>query len=168
MAAILIPAATMTDVPVRMGRGVQAQGSIAHGQHWTSSACWHTRKRASLGGGSFASSQPELRPQYARAGPWYGPESNRLPPAGGQAAAQSLCAYLSLGICWHERLKRTLSFCRPVPTREQVRWREAAFKATRIGDQMLGWNTTKENGEVVIGNYPKYCWPNQHHKRNGL
>ncbi|OCL03205.1 hypothetical protein AOQ84DRAFT_368571 [Glonium stellatum] len=31
-----------------------------------------------------------------------------------------LCVYLCLGICWNECLKRTLSFCRPVSTREQV------------------------------------------------
>jgi hypothetical protein len=40
------------------------------------------------------SSQAGLRPQYARAGPWYSTESNKLPPTGGQAAAQDLWAYL--------------------------------------------------------------------------
>jgi hypothetical protein len=55
--------------------------------------------------------------------------------------AQALCAYLSLGLCWDGRLNGILSFCWPVPTREQVRPREAAFKARRIGgggDQMHG------------------------------
>jgi hypothetical protein len=36
-------------------------------------------RRASLGTGSLASSQAGLRPQYARAGPWYSAESRRLP-----------------------------------------------------------------------------------------
>ena len=47
---------------------------------WTSSACRH--KRASLESRSPASSQPELQPQYARAGPWYGLELRKHPPAG--------------------------------------------------------------------------------------
>jgi hypothetical protein len=45
---------------------------------------------------------------------------------------QALCAYLSLCICWDEHVKGILFFCRPVPTREQVRSREAAFKARRM------------------------------------
>jgi hypothetical protein len=36
-----------------------------------------------------------IRPQYARAGPRYSTESNKLPPTGGQAATQALCSYLS-------------------------------------------------------------------------
>ena len=46
---------------------------------------------------------------------------------------RSFNANLSLGICWDERLKGILSFCRLVPnsTREQVRSREAAFKERR-------------------------------------
>jgi hypothetical protein len=38
----------------------------------------------------------------------YSTESSKLPPAGGHAAAQALCAYLPLGICWDECLKRAL------------------------------------------------------------
>ena len=45
-------------------------------------------------------------------------------PAGGQAAAQALCAYLSLGICWDECLMRTCSLCWPVEGNG-----EAGFKA---------------------------------------
>ncbi|KAF8859128.1 hypothetical protein BDZ45DRAFT_742767 [Acephala macrosclerotiorum] len=99
-------AAMMTDVRARV--------SIAHGQSWTSSACWHTRKRASLGIRSSASSQAGLGLQYAHAGTWSGLESNSLPPADGQAVAQALCVSLSLGVCRDESLKGTLSFCRPV------------------------------------------------------
>jgi hypothetical protein len=62
-------------------------------------------KRASLGTGSSASSQAGLGPQHARAGPWYSAEPSKLPPTGGQTAAQA--PYLSLGICWDECLKRT-------------------------------------------------------------
>jgi hypothetical protein len=43
----------------------------------------------------------------------------------GLAAAQALCASLSLGIRWEERLTGILSFCRPVPPR--------AFTASRMG-----------------------------------
>jgi hypothetical protein len=35
--------------------------------------------------------------QYARAGAWFVPEASKLPPTGGQRAAQALCAYLSAG-----------------------------------------------------------------------
>ena len=35
---------------------------------------------------------------------------------GGQAAAQALGVYSSLGICWDKCLKRTLPPCRPVPS----------------------------------------------------
>ena len=53
---------------------------------------------------------------------------------------------MSFSICWDERLKRTLSVCLSVPTWE----REAVFKAKRIGDQMHGRNTTRDE-EVDIG-----------------
>jgi hypothetical protein len=36
----------------------------------------------------------------------YSTESSKLPPTGGHAAAQALSAYLPLGICWDECLKR--------------------------------------------------------------
>jgi len=71
-------AATM-EILARPSRAVRARTSGADGQTWTSSACWRTRKKASLGSGSLVSSQAELRPQYARAGTWYDPESNNLP-----------------------------------------------------------------------------------------
>jgi hypothetical protein len=96
---------------------------------------YSTRKRASLGSGSLASSQAGLGLQYARAGTWSSAEASRLPPAGGQAAAQALCAYLPLGICWDECLKRTLSlsFC---------------YKATRIRDQTHGRNPLGDNSLI--------------------
>jgi hypothetical protein len=50
-----------------------------------------------------------------------------------EAAAQALCAYLSLGVCRDECLKGTLSFCLPVASREQVQSREVVFKVRRIG-----------------------------------
>jgi hypothetical protein len=56
----------------------------------------------------------KLDPQFVHAGTWSGPEATKLPPAGGQAVAQALCAYLSFDICWDECLRKTLSFCRPV------------------------------------------------------
>ena len=75
----MIPVATMTDVQVRMNRIVQTRGRITMGRHG----------RAVLAGirgqvlsRSPASSQPGLQPQYARAGPWYGPKSRKHPPAG--------------------------------------------------------------------------------------
>jgi len=49
---------------------------------------------------------------------------DKLPPAGGQAAAQALCAYLSQGICWDECLMRSCSLCWPVEGNG-----EAGFKA---------------------------------------
>ena len=55
------PAVTMADIPVSMSRRVRARERIARDQHWTSSACRYTRKRASLGEGSSASSEAELR-----------------------------------------------------------------------------------------------------------
>jgi hypothetical protein len=93
---------------------------------------WHTRKRASLGSGTLASSLVGLGPQYVRAGTWSGPEATRLPRAGGQAVAQALCAFLSLGVCRDEYLKGTLSLCQPVASREQGLSREAAFKVSRM------------------------------------
>jgi hypothetical protein len=64
----------------------------------------------------------------------YSTESSKLPPTGGHAAAQALCAYLPLGICWNECLKGPhSSFCWPAPSREQLWSREAAFKARSIG-----------------------------------
>ena len=42
-----------------------------------------------------------------------------------------------VGICWNERLKGTLSFCRPVPTREQVRAREVAFTAMTLSIEIV-------------------------------
>jgi hypothetical protein len=87
----------------------------------TSSAYWRTRKRASLGSGTLASSLAELGPQYVRVGTWSGPEATRLPRAGGQAVAQALCAYLSLGVCRDEYLKGTLSLCRPVSSKADMR-----------------------------------------------
>jgi hypothetical protein len=85
----------------------------------------------SLESGSSASSLAGLGPQYARAGPWYSAESNKPLPTGGQAAAQALYAYLSLGICWDERPNGILSFRWPDPTREQVRSREAEGEGER-------------------------------------
>ena len=61
-------AATMADVRARMSRAVRARASTADGQTETSSACWHIRKRASLGTGSSANSLVGLGPQYVRAG----------------------------------------------------------------------------------------------------
>jgi hypothetical protein len=77
-------------------------------------------------------------PQYARAGPWCSAEVSRLPHTGGQAVAQALCAYLSLGVSCDKCVKGTLSLCQPIALREQVRSREAVLKARRIGDQMHG------------------------------
>ena len=41
---------------------------VADGQTWTSSACWHTRKKARRGIGSSANSLAGLGPQFVRAG----------------------------------------------------------------------------------------------------
>jgi hypothetical protein len=64
----------------RAGPFEYEQASKANGQTWTSSACWHTKSRASLGSGSLASSLEGHGPQFARAGTWPGPELSRLTP----------------------------------------------------------------------------------------
>jgi hypothetical protein len=73
---------------------------------------------------------------------------------------QALRAYPSLCFRWGERLKGILSFCRPVSTREQVRSREAAFKARRMGDQMHGRKHHKRNEEVEGRRHEaqRLCW----------
>jgi hypothetical protein len=64
----------------------------------------------------------------------YSTESSKLPPTGGHAAAQALCAYLPLGICWDECLKRApLILLLASPIAGAVVSREAAFKARSIG-----------------------------------
>jgi hypothetical protein len=76
-------------------------------------------------------------------------------PAGRQAAAQALYAYLSLGLCWDEYLNGILSFYRPASTREAGMVEgSGVFKARRIGggkpaDALVKCH--KENGEVEIG-----------------
>jgi hypothetical protein len=126
-------AATL-EILARPSRAVRARASTADDWTWTSSAYWHTRKRASLWSGSLASSQAGLDPQNVRPGTLSGPDATRLPPAGRQAVGQALCAYLSFGICWDERLNGIMSFCWPVPTWEEVPSREAAFKARGLGE----------------------------------
>jgi hypothetical protein len=51
---------------------------------------------------------------------------------------------LLLGICWDDRLKRTLSFCRPAPTREQIWAREVAFKRGGQGIRCVGETPQKQ------------------------
>jgi hypothetical protein len=99
-----------------------------------------TRKRASLGSGYLANSLAGLRPQYARAGPWYSAESNKLPPTGGQAAAQALCAYLSLGIYWDECLEEDLVFLS-----QSVESRGAQKKMKRTSEADMRLNVFIEN-----------------------
>jgi hypothetical protein len=77
-------------------------------------------------------------------------ETNRL-PAGGLVSSSSSVAYLSLSVCRDEYLKGTLSLCQPVVSREQVRAREAAFKARRIRGSDAWAEYHKENRGVDIG-----------------
>jgi len=108
-------------------------------------------KRASLGTGSSASSRQDSG-RSTHALEHDTAQSHMSFLHSGQAAAQALCAYLSLGLCWDKYLMRTSCFYQPVPTREHVRSREAAFRARRIG-----WSDAcvveyhKENREVGIG-----------------
>jgi hypothetical protein len=105
-----------------------------------SSACWHTRKETSLGNGASRNSQAGLRPQYALARPWYSAESNKLPPTGGQAAAQDLCAYFSLGLCWGGIYDEDPILLSASPNAGAHPVEEAAFKARRMRGQMHRWN----------------------------
>ncbi len=103
-------------------------------------------KKTSLGSGSLVSSQAGLGPQDARAGPWYSAESSKLPPTGGQAAAQALCGYLSLGIRRDECLKRTpLVLLFASPSAGAVVVEGSSVKVRIIGNQTHRWITTKEN-----------------------
>jgi hypothetical protein len=146
------PVATTADVRAGASRAVRARASIADGQTWTSSACWHTRKRACLGSGSLASSPAGLGAQYARTGIWSGPEANRIPPVGGRAAARALYAYLSLGTCWDERLKGNLVLLLASPAARAGTVKEAAFKASDGGIRCVG-ATPQKGMKRVAANF---------------
>ena len=62
------PSTATMEILARPSRTVRARTSRVYGQTWTSSACWHTRRRASRGSGSSANPQAGLGLQYARAG----------------------------------------------------------------------------------------------------
>jgi hypothetical protein len=99
-----------------------------------------------LGSTSSASSQAGLGLQYASAGPWSGSEPNRLHPAGEQAAAQAL---------WHllgRMFERDLILLSASSNAGGGSVERSGVQSDENTGQMLGWNTTKENGEVVIGN----------------
>lgn len=98
----------------------------------------------------MASSPAGLGAQYARAGIWSGPEANRIPPVGGRAAAQALYAYLSLGTCWDERLKRNLVLLLASPAARAGTVEGSGVQGERWGDQMRGRNATKGNEEVGL------------------
>jgi len=101
---------TMTDVWARTDRAVRAQASIVDG-YYRQAALTDIQERGQALGLNL---QKVLRQdsQYSTHTLDYSTaqKSNELPPIGGEAAAQALCAYLSLGLCWDECLMRTSSF----------------------------------------------------------
>jgi hypothetical protein len=80
----------------------------------------------------------------------YSTESSKLPPTGGHAAAQALCAYLPLGICWDECLKRApliLLLASPIAGAVVVEG-SGVQGEKHWGDQIQEYNTTKNNEEA--------------------
>jgi hypothetical protein len=70
---------------------------------------------------------------------------------GGQAAGQALYAYLSLGICWDERLKRNFILLLASPAGSRHGRGKRRSRRGGWGDQTHGRNATKGNEEVGLG-----------------